>query len=182
MFKKTLVALTLAAAATGSFSQVYVQAGVGNGNVSGGFVGATATTNSATGSKFVIGYQINKAWSLEVNSISYGKAVSTAGTQIAQVKVDGYGVGGAFTTPISKKWDFRIGAAVNQNTAKSSFTNMPTSTPSSTGSTTANVDLGVTYKFTPTFGAIIGIDVSSFKYQTTSPSSGLLSVGLRANF
>jgi hypothetical protein len=96
----------------------------------------------------------------------------------------GIEIGGAFTMPIfsSSKWDFRIGGSINQNTAKSSFTNMPTSTPISTGTTSANIDVGVAYKFTPTISAVAGFDVSSFKYQATNPSAGLLSVGLRATF
>ena len=63
MFKKSLISLSLAVLATGSFAQVYVEGAFGSGNINQEYANATSSSKSSAGNKFAIGYEISKDWS-----------------------------------------------------------------------------------------------------------------------
>jgi len=185
MFKKSLIALALTAAAASSFAQVYVQGAVGQGNINVDW-GSTATNtkNSASGSKFLVGYELSNGWSVEGLVINYGKSIGTVSAVNGEVKASGYGIGGAYTQQ-ADKWLFRAGAALNSNKLAIGVAAGTLTATAAQTSAQANLNLGVGYKINDTFHVTADYDFSNAKYGTGSGSTAgvsLLSIGLRAKF
>ncbi|MDI9333617.1 MAG: outer membrane beta-barrel protein [Cytophagales bacterium] len=180
MFKKTLIAAALAVAATGSFAQVYVEGAIGQGKVNVTYLGATSEKQTSSGNKFAIGYEINKDWSAELQMLNYGKSTASNGTQSAESKVTGTGIGAYWNTG-SDKWGFKFGLSfVSTKNAE---------TQTGTANTSANnsgVGLGIggSYKLTDAAAVTFGLDTATFKSAQVSGtgSASLLSVGLRYKF
>lgn len=169
MFKKSLIAAVLAVAATGSFAQVYVQGGFGPASI--GAINCAGCDSTNPGNKFLLGYDVGGGFSVEGQSVSYGKVTGTGG---ADVKATGLGLGGAYAIPFSDKFSGRIGLSLNQNKL--------TQTPDQK-STGLGYGLGAAYKFNDTLSGIAEYDRSSAKDNTAvSHSLGLFTVGLRAKF
>jgi uncharacterized protein YdbL (DUF1318 family) len=180
MFKKTLIAAALAVAATGSFAQVYIEGAVGQGKVGMTFTNTTSSSQSSSGSKFALGYTINKNWSAELQMLNYGKATGSNATQTADAKVTGTGVGGYFNANVNN-WGFKVGAALVSTKNAEYHTLYGNTNTSNSG---IGIGIGGSYKFTDTLAVTFGFDSASIKAARVSGTgtAGLMSVGLRASF
>jgi uncharacterized protein YdbL (DUF1318 family) len=180
MFKKTLIAAALAVAASGSFAQVYVEGALGQGTVNQAWAGATSSKKTSSGNKFVVGYDINKSWSAELQMLNYGKATASAGANSADAKVTGTGIGGYWNLN-GDKWGFKVGAAYVMTKNAETQTGTANTT---TNNNSIGLGVGGSYKFTDSLALTFGLDTATFKASGTTGTGGasLLSVGLRAKF
>jgi uncharacterized protein YdbL (DUF1318 family) len=180
MFKKTLIAAALAVAATGSFAQIYVEGAIGQGKVGVTYVGATNQSQTSSGNKFAIGYEINKDWSAELQMLSYGKSTASNATRSAESKVTGTGIAGYWNTG-NDKWGFKIGLGLISTKNAESETGYASTSASNSG---LGFGIGGSYKFTDALALTFGMDSASIKSATVSGtgSASLVSAGLRYKF
>jgi hypothetical protein len=179
MFKKSLIALALTVAATGSFAQMYIQGSLGKGSV--GFdCGTNVCQKTNSGNKFLLGYDAGNGLSYEGQIINYGKTTSSG---FQDVKGTGYGGNVAYSGNFSDQIGYRVAGGLARNKVE---------TPSTTAAPTTSswqlaVGGGVAYNINKSVALTADYDLSSVKFATsaTATSTGsvsLYSIGLRARF
>jgi Outer membrane protein beta-barrel domain len=179
MFKKSLIALTLSIAATGSFAQMYIQGSAGKGTL--GFdCGTNVCQKNNSGNKFLLGYDAGNGLSYEGQIINYGKITSTA---FQDIKAAGYGGNVAYSGNFNDQVGYRIAGGLARNKVDApSVTAAP-----STSSWQLAVGGGIAYNFNKSVALTADYDLSNGKVATSatatsSASISLLSIGLRARF
>lgn len=180
MFKKTLIAAALAVAASGSFAQVYIEGAVGQGKLGVSYTNTTSSSQSSSGSKFALGYMIDKSWSAELQMFNYGKATGSNATQSTESKVTGTGIGGYWNTG-NDNWGFKLGLSFVSTKNAESLTGTANTNTNNTG---VGLGIGGSYKLTDAAAVTFGMDSASFKSAKVSGtgSASLISVGLRYKF
>lgn len=179
MFKKSLIALALTVAATGSFAQMYIQGSLGKGNLNGD-CGTSVCQKNNSGSKFLLGYDAGNGLSYEGQFINYGKITSSA---FQDIKATGFGGNVAYSGNFSDQFGYRVAGGLARNKVD---------TPSVTAAPTTNswqlaVGGGVAYNFNKSVALTADYDLSNAKQATSatatsSASVSLFSIGLRAKF
>jgi Outer membrane protein beta-barrel domain len=178
MFKKSLIALALTVAATGSFAQMYIQGSAGKGNLNFD-CGANVCVKKNSGNKFIVGYDVGNGLSYEGQIINYGKITSAA---FQDVKATGFGANAAYSGNFNDNFGYRVAAGLARNKGES-----PTTTGPATSSWQLAVGGGIGYNFNKSVALTADYDLSNAKVPTsaTATSTGsvsLFSIGLRARF
>lgn len=179
MFKKSIIALALTVAATGSFAQMYIQGSLGKGNLNAD-CGTAVCQKDNSGNKFLLGYDVGNGLSYEGQMINYGKITSPS---FQDIKATGFGGNVAYSGNFNDQFGFRVAGGLARNKVdRPSLTAAPT-----TSSWQLAVGGGVAYNFNKSVALTADYDLSSAKYATSatatsSASVSLLSIGLRAKF
>ena len=180
MFKKSLIALSLATLATGSFAQMYIQGSVGKGSVNFDCGAGVACTKSNSGNKFLLGYDAGNGLSYEGQIINYGKITSTA---FQDVKATGYGANVAYSGNFSDQFGYRVAGGL----ARNKIDTPSVAAATATSSWQLAVGGGVAYNFNKSVAATLDYDLSNGKFAQTATTTGtgsvsLISFGIRARF
>jgi opacity protein-like surface antigen len=179
MFKKSLIALALTVAATGSFAQMYIQGSLGKGSV--GFdCGTNVCQKTNPGNKFLLGYDAGNGLSYEGQIINYGKTTSSA---FLDVKGTGYGGNVAYSGNFSEQFGYRVAGGLARNKID---TPSVTAAPS-TASWQLAVGGGVAYNVNKSVALTADYDLSNAKFATSATATSsaavsLFSIGVRAKF
>ncbi len=179
MFKKSLIALALTVAATGSFAQMYIQGSVGKGTLSFD-CGTNVCQKNNSGNKFLLGYDVGNGLSYEGQIINYGKITSAA---FQDIKATGFGGNVAYSGNFNDQFGYRVAGGLARNKVDApSVTAVPT-----TNSWQLAVGGGVAYNFNKSVALTADYDLSTAKLSTSATATStasvsLLSIGLRARF
>ena len=182
-------------AASSAHAQAYVGGNVGGASISVDCSGLPNCDRSETGFKAYGGYRFGQGFAVEGVYFDWGKATAQGGTQSAEQKASGLGLGVAYFLPFATDFSVvgRLGAVrnrskwgVNGPALGISGPNVGVSESGTTNSWQAYAGIGVAYKLMPNLAVTAEADFSRIKVNPAGVSdtsrSQLYSLGLRLSF
>jgi OmpA-OmpF porin, OOP family len=175
----TVAALALSGAAV---AQPYGVVSVGGSRHDVDCGGFASCDKSDTAFKLLGGYKFMPNFAVEGGYFNFGKSTASDPGVSAEVKVDGFGIGGAFHQDLAPDWNFvaRLGVA----SMKAKGTARSGAVSGTTSDRTAQLygGLGVGYKLSKTLSLDAAIDASRAKLDGDKATVTALSVGLTFGF
>lgn len=140
-----LAAATLALSGAAS-AQNYALVGVGKSTHDLDCAGATTCDDSGTATKIFFGHKYTPNLALELGYMNFGKTRAADAGLGLDLKVDGFGVGGAFHHDFAPNWNFVARLGLAQMKAKATATLGASSATDSDSSAQLYGGLGLGYR------------------------------------
>ena len=146
MKKQVLLAAVALALSGAAAAQTYGVIGVGTSKYDFDCTGATTCDKSGSALKLFGGYRFSPNLALEGGYMNFGKARAADTTDSLDLKVDGFGIGGAFHQDLGTNWNFVARLGLAQMKTKATATSVGLSASVSDSSAQLYGGLGLGYK------------------------------------
>lgn len=157
----------------------YLAVGAGVSKYNDSCEGLSQCDTTGTGFKFTGGYALGNGFAVEGVYLNFGKSSASAAGLSVEVKSTAFGLGGAYTLPLSSSWDFvaRLGVA----RVKTKGTVIGLGSASDTG-TSPYFGLALGWKMSPSTYLELGWDSTQARFEGEKESVSALTLGLGLRF
>lgn len=144
--------------------------------------GFASCDKSGTAFKLLGGYKFTPNWAMEGGYFNYGKSKASDPGVSAEVKVDGFGIGGAFHQDLSPDWNFVARLGVASMKAKGTASSGAISGTVSDRKAQLYGGVGIGYKLSKSMSIDAAIDASRAELEGDKANVTAFSVGLTFGF
>ena len=163
-------------------AQAYVSGGVGFSHINADCSGALSCDRSDTAAKITGGYELGNGFALEAGYITFGKVKASDAGILAQFKVQGFTLGGAYRLPLAKDIDMSLRLGLAHLKTKVSAQAGALFGSDSDNKTNAYAGFGFGYALDKNLKVETGFDFSRAGYQDEKANVRAITVGARYAF
>jgi OmpA-OmpF porin, OOP family len=182
MKKQVLLAIAALALSGAASAQTYGVISVGSSKHNLDCAGATTCDKTGTAFKLLGGYKFNPNFAVEGGYMNFGKSRAADAGDSLSLKVDGFGIGGAFHQDFATNWNFVARLGLAQIKTKASATLGGVGGSDSDSSAQLYGGLGLGYKLTKQMSIDAAWDFSKAEFAGEKGNVNAYSVGLTFAF